>query len=68
MIIVIGMNLIPTAFGMASGNFVVAGITLGVTLLVNFKAKGFFKQLSILTGVLVGYGISLKWEWWRQQL
>ncbi|NMA87420.1 MAG: uracil permease, partial [Tissierellia bacterium] len=60
MIIVIGMNLIPTAFGMASGNFVVAGITLGVTLLVNFKAKGFFKQLSILTGVLVGYGISLK--------
>ncbi len=60
MIIVIGMNLIPTAFGMASGNFIIAGITLGVTLLVNFKAKGFFKQLSILTGVIVGYLISLK--------
>ena len=60
MIIVIGMNLIPTAFGMATGNFLIAGITLGVTLLVNFKAKGFFKQLSILTGVVVGYLISLK--------
>lgn len=60
MIIVIGMNLIPTAFGMASENLWIAAITLGVTLLVNFKAKGFFKQLSILTGVIVGYLISLR--------
>ena len=60
MIIVIGMNLIPTAFDMASGNFLIAGITLGVTLLINFKAKGFFKQLAILTGVVVGYLISLR--------
>ncbi len=60
MIIVIGMNLIPTAFGMASQNYIIAGITLGVALLVNFKGKGFFKQLSILMGVIVGYLISLK--------
>ena len=60
MIIVIGMNLIPTAFGMASENLWIAAITLGVTLIVNFKAKGFFKQLAILTGVIVGYLISLK--------
>jgi uracil permease len=60
MIIVIGMNLIPVAFGMASKNFIIAGITLGVALLVNFKGKGFFKQLSILMGVIVGYLISLK--------
>ena len=60
MIIVIGMNLLPTAFGMASGNFLIAGITLGTALLVNFKGKGFFKQLSILTAVIVGYVIAWK--------
>ena len=58
MIIVIGMNLIPTAFSMAQQNFIVAGITLGTALLINFKAKGFTKQLSILIAVLVGYAIS----------
>ncbi len=59
MIIVIGMNLIPTALGMAKENFLVAGITLAVALLVNFKGKGFFSQLSILIGVIVGYVMSL---------
>lgn len=60
MIIVIGLNLIPTAFDMASENLWIAGITLGITLLVNFKARGFFKQLAILIGVVVGYLISLR--------
>ncbi|MBU5439079.1 uracil-xanthine permease family protein [Tissierella sp. MSJ-40] len=60
MIIVIGMNLIPTAFGMAKENLIVAALTLGTTLLVNFKAKGFIKQLGILAGVIVGYTVSLK--------
>ena len=59
MIIVIGMSLIPTAFGMASEHFVVAGITLGTALLINFKAKGFIKQLSILIAVVVGYTLAL---------
>lgn len=60
MIIVIGMNLIPTAFGMASENFAVAGITLSIALLVNFKGKGFIKQLAILIAVITGYLVSLK--------
>lgn len=60
MIIVIGMNLIPVAFQNASENFLIAGITLGTALLVNFKGKGIFKQLSILMGVTVGYIISLR--------
>lgn len=60
MIIVIGMNLIPVAFGNARENFLLAGITLGTALLVNFKGKGIFKQLSILIAVTVGYLISLK--------
>ncbi len=55
MIIVIGLNLVPVAFGMASGNFLLAIITLGTALIINFFAKGFLKQLSILVGVIVGY-------------
>ena len=55
MIIVIGLNLVPVAFGMASGNFVLAAITLGTALIINFFGKGFFKQLSILIAVVVGY-------------
>jgi len=59
MIIVIGMNLIPTAFEMASKNFAIAAVTLGIALLINFKGKGFIKQLGILIGVASGYAISL---------
>src|SRR5699024_5099607 len=62
MIIVIGLDFIPTAYGMASQNLVIAGITLGTALLINFKGKGFIKQLSILIGVLVGYFISLNFN------
>ncbi|MDN5351172.1 MAG: uracil permease [Clostridiales bacterium] len=58
MIIVIGLNLVPTAYGMASANFMLAAITLGTALIINFFAKGFFKQLSILIGVVVGYTIA----------
>ncbi len=60
MIMVIGLNLVPTAFGMAKENLVIAGITLGVALLINFKGKGFMKQLAILSAVIIGYLISFK--------
>lgn len=60
MIIVIGMNMIPVAFGMANENLLIAGITLGTALLINFKTKGFIKQLAILTAVIVGYIVSLR--------
>ena len=59
MIIVIGMSLIPTAYGMASENFMLAGVTLGTALLINYKGRGFIKQLSILIAVLVGYALAL---------
>lgn len=59
MIIVIGLNLVPTAYGMASGNLVIAAITLATALIITFKASGFIKQLSILIAVVVGYVISL---------
>lgn len=60
MIIVIGLNLVPVAYGMASNNFVIAAITLFTALIITFKAKGFIKQLAILIAVVVGYIISLK--------
>jgi uracil permease len=59
MIMVIGLNLIPVAYGMASAHFVLAAITLGTALIVNFMFTGFTKQLSILFGVLVGYAAAL---------
>lgn len=59
MIGVIGLNLLPTAFDMASANFVIAGITLVIAILINNFAKGFIKQLSIIIAVFSGYAISL---------
>ena len=59
MIIVIGLNLIPTAFNMIKENYLLAAITLGVTLIIHIFGKGFFKQIAILIGVIVGYTISL---------
>jgi uracil permease len=59
MIVVIGLNLVPVAFGMASGNIAVAGITLGTALFINFRVKGFIKQLAILIAVVTGYLVSL---------
>lgn len=59
MIVVIGLNLIPTAFNMAKSNFLLAGITLGSVLIIKFFAKGFLQQIAILSGVIIGYIASL---------
>jgi uracil permease len=59
MIIVIGLSLVPVAFDMSKGNFVLAAITLGVALGITAYAKGFTKQLAILIGVVVGYLVAL---------
>lgn len=59
MIMVIGLNLIPTAITMASSNWTLAIITLGVTLIIKFFGRGFTKQIAILCGVAVGYTTAL---------
>ena len=59
MIMVIGLNLIPTAFDMAKSNIIIAAITLGTTLIVKYFGKGFISQIAILCGVAVGYTVSL---------
>ncbi len=59
MIIVIGLNLMPTAFDMAKNNITIASITLATLILINVIFKGFTKQLAILIAIIVGYVLSL---------
>ena len=54
MIAVIGLNLLPTAFDMASNNIMIAMITLAIALIINNFGKGFIQQLGI-----IGYILSL---------
>lgn len=59
MIIIIGLTLIPSAITNVQTHILVATITLVVSLLITFLGKGFFKQLGILMGVIVGYLLAL---------
>lgn len=60
MIIVIGLNMLPTALNMAKTNYLIAIITLAIAIITSRKGKGFIKQIAIITSVFVGYLISLK--------
>lgn len=59
MIMVIGLNLIPTAFDMIKTNYILAAITLFTALFINLFGKGFLKQIGILCGVTLGYVIAI---------
>lgn len=59
MIAVIGFNLLPTAVDMASNNFLIAIMTLGLAIAINVFCKGFIKQLNIIIAVAIGYTVSL---------
>jgi uracil permease len=67
-IVVIGLNLAPTAMGMAmngaDGNYSlvmlsIAVVTLGVTVAANILLKGFFATIPILIGLVAGYLFTL---------
>jgi uracil permease len=67
-IIVIGLNLAPTAMGMAmndaGGNYSlvslsIAAATLMVTVIVSIFFKGFFNAIPILIGLVAGYLFAL---------
>ncbi|GHV70136.1 uracil permease [Spirochaetia bacterium] len=67
-IVVIGLNLAPTAMSMAmndsEGNyslvmFSIATVTLAVTVGANIFLKGFFSTIPILIGLLAGYLFTL---------
>lgn len=54
-IMVIGLNLAPTAVDMAKDNWLLAGICLATVIAVSIFAKGFLKVLPVLCGLIVGY-------------
>ena len=67
-IIVIGLNLAPTAMGMAmndgSGNYSlvylsIAVVTLACTVIANIFLSGFFSTIPILIGLISGYLFTL---------
>ncbi len=67
-IIVIGLNLAPTAMGMAMNNaegeyslvyLSIAVVTLLVTVVANIFLKGFFSTIPILIGLVFGYLFTL---------
>jgi uracil permease len=67
-IVVIGLNLAPTAMNMAmndaNGSYSlvmlsIAAVTLGVTIVINILLKGFFSTIPILIGLVVGYLFTL---------
>lgn len=59
MIMVIGLTLSPVAIDMASNNWLLAIITLLAVMLTAVYAKGFFKLLPVMTGVIVGFVAAL---------
>lgn len=58
-IMVIGLTLSPTAVSMASDNWALALIVLATVIIVSIFAKGFFKLIPIISGVVVGYVAAL---------
>jgi uracil permease len=58
-IMVIGLNLAPTAIESASKNWVIALVVLAVVAYVNLYVKGFLRLLPIIVGIIVGYVVSL---------
>ncbi|MDR2575873.1 MAG: NCS2 family nucleobase:cation symporter [Treponema sp.] len=70
-IVVIGLNLAPTAMGMAMLTnpndpktyslvyLSIAAVTLGVTVAANILLKGFFSTIPILIGLVAGYMFTL---------
>lgn len=58
-IMVIGLNLAPTAVSMAKDNWLLAGICLATVIGVSLFAKGFLKVLPVISGLIVGYIVSM---------
>jgi len=58
-IMVIGLNLAPTAIESASQNWLIAIAVLLVVAYVNLYAKGFLKMLPVISGIIVGYILCL---------
>lgn len=60
-IMVIGLNLAPVAISSASKNWIIALIVLATVAFVNLYVKGFLRLLPVISGIVVGYVVSLIW-------
>lgn len=58
-IMVIGINLAPTAVGMAAENWFLAIVSFLVVLIVNMYSEGFFRIIPVIIGLIVGYVVSM---------
>jgi len=58
-IIVIGLKLAPVAIDMSKGHWGLAFVGTAVVIAVSIYAKGFFKVLPVLTGIIVGYLVAI---------
>ncbi|NMA70246.1 MAG: uracil permease [Desulfitobacterium sp.] len=55
---IIGLSLTPVAADMAANHWYIAIFTLTLTAFLSIYAKGFFKVIPILIGIIVGYIVS----------
>lgn len=58
-IMTIGLGLAGTAQDMSSGNLFIAFFTLAVVIVTSIFAKGFFKLIPVLIGLVSGYLLTL---------
>lgn len=59
MILVIGINLAPTAINMASGNWFLAIVGFVVVVIVSIYGRGFIKIIPVIIGLIVGYIVAV---------
>lgn len=58
-ILIIGIILSPTAISMASSNWFLALVGLGVAVVIRLYFKGFPKLLPVIFGIIFGYVVAL---------
>lgn len=58
-IMLIGITLIPIAIDMATKSWILAIVTILTVVIVRIYAKGFFKLLPIISGIVVGYIVGI---------
>ena len=58
-IILIGLSLSSSAVDMAKSNWLLAGISLSVTILVLTLSKGLIKLVPVVCGIVVGYIVAV---------
>jgi uracil permease len=59
MILIIGLTLMPVAVEMSLTNWEIAGLVFSIAIIIQILGQGFFKQMSIIVGVGIGYIVAI---------